>query len=111
MSNNVVGNLIRKKRKELNLTQAKLAEMVDSDPYYISRLETGKKKPGSKFLIALSNALDIPTDFFLGIESNVALHEQVSTIEKKMEKLSVEDKEMVLYIMDILIDRLSTEEE
>ena len=109
MTNNIVGNLIRKKRKELHLTQAKLAEMVDSDPYYISRLETGKKKPGSKFLIALSNALDIPTDYFLGVESNIVLHEQVSALEERMKQLSEADKEMILYMMETLIDRLSVD--
>lgn len=110
MTNNIVGNLIRTKRKELKLTQAQLAELVDSNTYYISRLETGKKKPGSKFLIALSNALDIPVDYFLGVESNIVLHEQVSALEEKMELLSTSDREMIICMMEALIDRLSSEE-
>ncbi len=107
MVNNIIGSMIRAKRKELHLTQAELAEMIDSDAYYISRIETGKQRPGSKFLVALSNALDLPVDYFLGIESNVVLHIQVSRLEEKLEELSPSDRELILTTMDTFIDRLS----
>lgn len=35
-----VGELVKRRRNELGLTQAKLAEMINSDPYYISKIET-----------------------------------------------------------------------
>ena len=98
--------MVRTKRKELRLTQAELAEMINSDAYYISRIETGKQKPGSKFLVSLSNALNLPIDFFLGAESNLVLHTHVSRLEEKLEQLSAEDRELVLMMMETLIDRL-----
>lgn len=107
MVNNIVGNIIRSKRKELHLTQAQLAEMIDSDAYYISRIETGKQKPGSKFLVALSNALELPIDYFLGAESNIVLNIEVSRLEEKLAKLSPDDRELVLTTMESFIDRLS----
>lgn len=107
MVNNIVGNMIRSKRKELCLTQAELAELIDSDAYYISRIETGKQKPGSKFLVALSNALNLPVDYFLGTESNIVLHIQVSRLEEKLEQLSPYDRDLILTTMEALIDRLS----
>lgn len=107
MVNNIVGNMIRAKRKELNLTQAELAEMIDTDAYYISRIETGKQKPGSKFLVSLSNALDLPVDYFLGTDSNIVLHRHVTRLEEKLEQLSPSDRELVLTIMETFIDRLS----
>ena len=103
---NIVGDLIKQKRKELNLTQAQLAEMIGSDEYYISSIETGKRKPGSKFLTALSNALSIPTDSLLGIESNIVLSEQVSELEEKLRKLNEQDREMLLDVFNTLADRL-----
>lgn len=108
MVNNIVGNMIRSKRKELHLTQAELAELIDSDAYYISRIETGKQKPGSKFLVALSNALELPIDFFLGTESNIVLHRHVTRLEEKLERLSPSDRELVLTTMEAFIDRLSS---
>lgn len=110
MVKNSVGNLIKAKRKELNLTQAQLAEMIGSDEYYISAIETGKRKPGNKFLISLSNALNIPTDSLLGIESNVVLHDTVSAIEEKLQKLSGDDRELVLDMAEQLINRLMPKE-
>lgn len=109
MAFNNIGNIIKSKRKELKLTQAQLAELINTDVYYISKIETGKKKPGRKFLISLSNVLEIPIDFLLGLESNLILHEHVSDLEIKLQKLSEKDKEMVLDILEQLIERLSTD--
>lgn len=107
MLKNSVGNVIRAKRKELNLTQAQLAEAISSDEYYISAIETGRRKPGSKFLVALSNALGVSADSLLGFESKIVLHETVSEMEERLQKLSLDDREIVLDIFDRLIDRLT----
>ena len=103
---NSIGNIIRKKRKEMKLTQAQLAELMGSDEYYISAIETGRRKPGSKFLVSLSNTLSIPIDSLLGIESNIVLHEQVSELEKSLQKLKPSDREMLIDIFNQLIKRL-----
>lgn len=103
---NSVGRIIRAKRKELKLTQAQLAELIGSDEYYISAIETGKRNPGSKFLVSLSNALSIPIDSLLGFDSNVVLHERVSELEEKLQKLKPSDRELLVDIFDKLTDRL-----
>ena len=105
---NSIGNIIRAKRKELKLTQAQLAELILSDEYYISAIETGKRKPRSKFLVALSNSLSIPIDSLLGIDSNVVLHEQVSDLEMKLQNLKASDRELLIDIFNQLADRLLT---
>lgn len=105
---NSIGSIIRAKRKELKLTQAQLAELIGSDEYYISAIETGKRKPGSKFLISLSNSLSIPIDSLLGLESNVVLHEQVSDLEEKLQKLKTSDREFLIDIFNQLVERLLT---
>lgn len=110
MVKNSVGNLVKEKRKELGLTQAQLAERIGSDEYYISSIETGKRIPGNKFLLSISNTLNIPTDSLLGIESNVVLHNTVSELEAKLQKLTAADREMVLDITEQLIDRLTPKE-
>jgi len=104
---NDVGKIIRLKRKELKLTQAQLAEMINSNEYYISSIETGRRKPGRKILISLSNALSIPVDLLLGVESNVVLHEHVTLLEEKLQTLNTADRELILGIMEQLIDRFS----
>ncbi len=105
---NSIGSIIRAKRKELKLTQAELAELIGSDEYYISAIETGKRKPGSKFLVSLSNSLSVPIDSLLGLESNIVLHDQVSDLEVKLQKLKTSDRELLIDIFNQLIDRLLT---
>ncbi len=107
MQGNIIGTRIREKRRELGLTQAQLAELTHSDTYYISRIETGKKQPGRKFLVALSNALNIPTDYFFGTDSNIVLSKEVSELEIKIESLSPTDRDFVLKHITELVDRLS----
>lgn len=108
MSNDV-GKLVRAKRKELNLTQARLAELMGSDEYYISAIETGRRKPGGKFLVALSNALGVPVDSLLGLESNVVLGKKTSELELKLLRLNPSDREILLDIFNTLADRFLSE--
>lgn len=103
---NSVGKIIRKKRKELKLTQAKLAERIGCNEYYISKIETGARNPGRKYLIAFSNGLNIPIDSLLGSESNIALHEELSALELKMQDLNEKDKDMLLDGLERIVDRL-----
>lgn len=103
---NSIGSIIRAKRKELKLTQAQLAELIGSDEYYISAIETGKRNPGSKFLVSLSNSLSIPIDSLLGIESNFVLHEEITDLEEKLQNLKPKDRELLIDIFNQLADRL-----
>lgn len=53
-----IGELIRFKRKELSLSAAKLAELVDVSTSYIYKLEKNEIVPSLKVFSALSFALD-----------------------------------------------------
>ena len=91
-----VGELVKRRRTELNLTQAELAEIINSDACYISRIETGARKPTVDNLAALANALNISCDYLLGVSSNVVLHEHVSEMERILQSLAAEDREMMI---------------
>lgn len=80
----------------MNLTQAELAEIINSDACYISRIETGARKPTVDNLAALANALNISCDYLLGVSSNVVLHEHVSEMERILQSLAAEDREMMI---------------
>ena len=60
--NKILKNLginIKFYRKKLNLTQEKLAEIVNAERSYITALENGAKSPSLYFLYELSQALEI----------------------------------------------------
>lgn len=46
-------------RKKLNITQEKLAEILDAERSYITALENGNKSPSLYFLNELAEALNV----------------------------------------------------
>lgn len=91
-----VGELVKRRRKELNLTQAELAEKINSDSCYISRVETGTRKISIDNLVTLANVLNTSSDYLLGLSSNIVLHEHISEMERILQTLSEEDRELMI---------------
>lgn len=55
-----VGEVIRKKRREMNLTLEQLATLLDTTKSYLSRIENNKiERPGVDILKKISKQLDI----------------------------------------------------
>lgn len=105
-----VGELVKKQRKKLNLTQAELAEKINSDSCYISRIETGTRKISIDNLVALANALNTSSDYLLGLSSNVVLHEHVSEMERILQSLSEEDRKFMIKWFYEIATRLKAKE-
>ncbi|MBR7150389.1 MAG: helix-turn-helix transcriptional regulator, partial [Oscillospiraceae bacterium] len=57
---------IARKRRERGMTQAQLAEKVGCYTKDVSRWETGERKPASKSLYALAQALGCTIDELMG---------------------------------------------
>ncbi len=60
-----IGKRIRLLRKQQQLSQMTLAEMVDKSPTYISLVENGQKGPSLETLIDVANALKVTMDVLL----------------------------------------------
>jgi len=56
----VVGQNIRRRRTELDMTQVTLANGLGVAQAYVSELEAGKRTPSLAMLARLSEVLDIP---------------------------------------------------
>lgn len=61
-----VGEIIRKKRRELGWTQAKLAERMDVSYQAVSKWEKGLSMPDAALLPALAAALGVTLDELMG---------------------------------------------
>jgi len=55
----ILGQNIAKYRKAKNLSQEKLAELVDLSREYITRVERGQKNISLKKLFAITDALEV----------------------------------------------------
>jgi len=60
-----INSIVQHKIKELNLTQAKLAEMLGLGTSKLSQILNGKREPDVMFLKAIHSKLGISGDFLL----------------------------------------------
>lgn len=63
-----IGKTIKNLRKELNLTQTKLAQLLFVSQDTISLWELNKSLPDIESLVKLAKIFDVSTDFLLGLE-------------------------------------------
>jgi transcriptional regulator with XRE-family HTH domain len=74
----IVGQRLYARRKQLKMTQARLASMTGMTQGSIARIETGKaKEVESSTLIALAQALAVTTDWLLGLTPDEAEDEHL----------------------------------
>ena len=58
------GQRITKRRTELQLSQKEIADKLDCNASYLSKVEHGKAKPTLDFVILLANVLDVGLNYF-----------------------------------------------
>ena len=81
----LLGSQIARIRKERDITQAKLAEMIDVTIETISRLERGVSIPSLRTLETISNALNVPLKELFDFECT--MKSMNSEMEKETKKL------------------------
>lgn len=67
------GQQIRKLRKEHNLTQSKLADILCTTQSTIGKLEREELEPNIEMLIKISKLFRVSTDYLLGLEDEYGL--------------------------------------
>ena len=76
---------LKKLRKEKNLTQTQISELIDVKQGTYSRWESGKLEPSLENIIKLTKILDTTADELLGIDKSVSsnwIHGIKTTITK-----------------------------
>ena len=58
-----IGNRVRERRKELNLTLEQLAEKIDLSTNFIENIERGDSVPSIETFVKLANALSVNADY------------------------------------------------
>ena len=62
---NAMGTRMKRRRKELKMSQAELAEKVNVSNNHISTIETGKQIPSLTTFVKICEQLDTTPDFLL----------------------------------------------
>lgn len=98
--------VIKKYRKDNNLSQEKFAEIVGYDKSHISHIENGSREPNIDFLIHFSVESGLSIDYILGFETEAGVQLKINENAKRIMKLSPKDRQLVFNIDDSLISRL-----
>ena len=65
LNNCSMGERIRKRREELNISREQFAEMLDITTKFCSDIESGARGVSIKTLMAISDCLKLSTDYIL----------------------------------------------
>lgn len=110
--NNVIGNRIKQKRKELHLTQVDIKRETKISNGNLSEIENGNTLPSAGALMALSRILGVSTDWILFGENSISdnsVNSAISDIEYNclslFNQLDQNDQEEILDMMKLKIKR------
>ena len=81
-----IGNRIRQKRKELNLTQEKLSEILEISPTYISEIERGTGISSLATIANIAYVLELDLDYLIFGVSNTNIDKTFSKLISKIPK-------------------------
>lgn len=99
-----IGNKIKELRKKSALTQEELATLIEVDPKYISRIETGNSTPSLKTLIKISEILKTDLEEFFQIETSEKKTKLIEMINLRLNKANLKELNAILEITSCLVD-------
>lgn len=102
-------------RSSKGITQAKLAEAINTASYNVASWEQGRTEPDLDFLIALADYFNVSVDFLLGrpnIDISFSVEDQKKLDEdpqgivfKDFKNLSDDDQKRLIDYLNLLIER------
>ena len=95
----VIGNIIKKHRKKLGITQYELATKVGVDPKYISRIETGMSYPSLSVVERIFDILNVNIGYLFEEEKETDKNKIISIINDDLKNTTVNN---LLIIKDIV---------
>ena len=108
---NVFAERLRIARELRKLSQSELAEVADLQPSAISHFETGRRSPSFQNLKALSDALNVTTDYLIGRTDDLNVSNAVSLkLLRSARKMSAEDLETITRMADMMAKKQTKKE-
>ncbi len=108
---NIFGERLRTARELRKLSQSELAEVADLQPSAISHFETGRRSPSFQNLKALSDALNVTTDYLIGRTDDLNVSNAVSLkLLRSAHKMSAEDLETITRMADMMAKKQTKKE-
>jgi transcriptional regulator with XRE-family HTH domain len=102
--NITLGNSIKYMRKQHNITREKLAEKINVSPRFLAEVESGKVGVSLSTLKSLCYALNISSDYLLGISFLDDKDIYITSINNKIKNMDTNTLKNVDNIVDCIIN-------
>ena len=102
-----IGSRVKKARLAKHMTQAQLAEAAGISISFVGNLEAGRQAMNILTLIAVSNALDVSTDWLLNNETASASHAVAEEIEKELSTCTPKERDAILQLVQVMKKSIS----
>ena len=99
----LLGDRIKKSRKQKHLTQEEMSEQLGVTVGYISQIERGITKPNLEMLSRISACLECDLAFCISGVNGKQPHYLEDDLSEKFSMLSPEQKRFVLKLIDLLL--------
>ena len=96
------GKRVAEIRKERNLSQAELAELIGSKAPVVGRYERGSSTPSVKIATKIARALNITLDYLVG-NTDVDFEQDLLKRMQHIHNMPTEEKEKIFMVIDALI--------
>ena len=93
---------VRNRRKQMGLTQEKLAELCDTDPCYIRQIEIGRRFPSLEYIERIAKALNTAPYLLFYEETNPENDELSPQYAEQKRKIKTELAEVVARITSVI---------
>ncbi len=101
----VIGNIIKKHRKKLKITQYELALKVGVDPKYISRIETGMSYPSLSVVEKIFDVLGVDIYYLFEEEKETDKNKIISIINEDLKNTSVKNLSIIKDIIKTITEK------
>ncbi len=101
----LLGKRIKELRKSLGITQIELAEKVDVDPKYVSRIETGISNPSLKTVEKISEIMNVDVARLFKPDEINEKNKIISKITERLHSTSLKNAQTIYEISEQIISR------
>ncbi|MCC6345932.1 MAG: helix-turn-helix transcriptional regulator [Nitrospirales bacterium] len=82
-----IGELVKKRRKELGISQERLAEMLNVTYQQVQRYENGKNRLNVEHIQIIADALSVPITYFFKFDEKQGAEKKVPFLQPEERKL------------------------
>ena len=101
-----IGDRVRQARMTKHMSQNDLADATGLSVSFLSNIEMGKQSMNIRALIAISNALNVSTDWLLRNNTPAALSITSEEISRELEDCTPQEREIILRLVQTMKDSL-----